>query len=622
MNDQQDFRWNRLKFYHLLSSSNPSIVENRLPFGMERKLKPLIRLKTEYIGHIGKESILKRQQFRLAPTATDKIRTEKKVVSEKDKAVGSVIKPVKFIPHKVNEVKLLRSKLSDESVSIYPPYHGTNSLFLPILYFDPSALMFFKEKDDGKVGPSELLQMNMTSNGKGTVSADKTHLGAIFTTGCWLLSLQDALSYERLPPTLNNKLRGLKCAEYFAQEWENLNVSLGDKVEFVAITRSEQSILSANPNKMTIIGSRRRGEIPLTLNIFNGKSGKKFSSVDVILPLVKAKKDSSDGDGDGDAVISYYSLEMEIEEDDILILTRGILKEELLMKISRIVSSEYDLTADLEKRLLKECSCSNEMDSKALMVSKVHLFNRFDENMNLQRLKRGENNGKMCVVDDVVKVKEEQEEQEEQEETSFGSEIALKHVIHLDCRKGCLTHEPSPGPFGCTTRHSVIYRSSYFAALHHDASKINRFKGTIDYIIRKVGDVDNLGKRFVSDGGGMVGKDSQVLARLSEIQYFAYMLLKGGNIHLVLGGGAKAVLLNYQKKTFEVIEKQILQKIKIEKGQEIILLSPHFTNESIFDGLNHGNVQINTTEWLNDLLKRSGVSPNNSKVSMALFSIM
>lgn len=541
--NEPDAIWNRLMNFHLNCAQNQSIVENRLPFGMKRQLTPLR---------------FSRQLLNMNQVINKKLTVEIKDPWMSLNRYG-ILKPkplydqvnnsnkIKFIPHRI--VTKCSSCSIDDSMG-------------KALKFDPSALLFFKD-DYIEV------KTNLTSNANGTVSCDKNHLGAILKQGCWLISQPDLLAFpsSNLPQTMNNKLRGIKYAEFIAQEWSNLE-GFGEEVEFVALSRSE-------PNRNTILMSKRSLEGGMSIFIIDGSDNS-----------IKFQGNSFDLEFDG----SIYERNVTVEGGDLIILMKSKEPEKI---VSIICGLKCEITEDFESKLLAKLR--GFYGISCLLVSRVCLNNNFDE--------------------------------------SFANERCLSYVCHLDTKIGSIVNEPKPGPFGCTTRHSVIYRQGYFAALHHDASKINRFPDTINYIIRKLCNENNLRRRLEQEG------DESILKRISDIQYFAYLINCKEKILLGLGGGSKCLVITEQDgelkmKEIKIYEMSILidlgidlsdhvlkeshdpQDFRDSKVYHFILLSPHFPT-FLIKSINANDVK----SFLDELLKISGVDPFSFKVSMAHFKL-
>lgn len=684
-----DGYWNRLKSFHLKSPLNQSIIENRLPFGMKRELYPLRIREVEYNRAIAIRNtsasttttaatssgsdvynILKASDFlanlskdpwvynfnSLYPRASNTRRIEPKIMISNNCSSNieqQQPKRLKFIQHRVIEkFKNERNGSDLESSGLSNNYNSR------ILYFDPTAILFFKEN-------SELAMTNLTSNANGTVSLDKNHMGAVLTFGCWLLSLPDINKYSLIPHTQNNKLRGLKCAEFLAQEWMSLE-GIGDEIEFVALTRNYEqinanlsttsttttttttTINSIKPNLMKVLISRkssrsRSGPLDnMEIFVFDCKGRIKFNSLNIEAKIINSS--------------SLFNCEIEVFEGDVIILTKGIDMKIILTKISKIIYETLFFN-DLEPKLRTEIEMNGGIQihlGGALIVSKVHKFNEFNRSFSTIKDEDDFEN----EIDDKVQCLEINDADVLYGITDSNSTngtngnsinstdsnsinikhnhnhyMNIKYICHLDTKIGKIVNDPAPGSFGCTTRHSVIFRPNYFAALHHDASKINRFNDTINYLIRKIGDENNLGKKLEQEGD-----DGMIFRRLSDIQYFAYLLrvpFPSVKIHLGLGGGAKCVVIrkfksknnkNVKKFELEVYERPILRRLEYEIEMIdktiytisfLLLLSPHFSIDLIKSVNFNGNIR----KFMEELMIKCEVDVFSIKVSMALFEL-
>ena len=670
-----DGYWNRLKSFHLKSPLNQSIIENLLPFGMKRELNPLRIRAVEYSRAIAIRNtsasttasgsdvynILKASDFlanlskdpwvynfnSLYPRASNTRRIEPKIMISNN--YSSNVEPqqpkrLKFIQHRVIEKFKNERHGRDSESGLGSNYnYKSNSR---VLYFDPTAILFFKEN-------SEFVMTNLTSNANGTVSFDKNHMGAVLTYGCWLLSLPDINKYSSIPHTQNNKLRALKCAEFLAQEWMSLE-GIGDEIEFVALTRNYEQINanlstttttpinSIKPNLMKVLISRKRSKSQsqsgpldnMEMFVFDCKGGIKFNSLNIELKFINSS--------------SLFNCEIEVFEDDVIILTKGIDIKIILTKVSKIIY-ETLFFKDVEPKLRTEIEMNGGIQihlGGALIVSKVHKFNEFNRSFSMiiddeddfesddkvqcldindANVPYSRNSNSNNDNDKSIKMKHDH---------NYNHHMSIKYICHLDTKIGKIVNDPAPGSFGCTTRHSVIFRSNYFAALHHDASKINRFNDTINYLIRKIGDENNLGKKLEQEGD-----DGMIFRRLSDIQYFAYLLrvpFPSVKFHLGLGGGAKCVVIrkcksnnknNVEKFELEVYERPILRRLEyeIEMNDKVIysisfllLLSPHFSIDLIKSVNFNGNIR----EFMEELMIKCEVDVFSIKVSMALFELV
>ena len=518
----------KLKTFYLSSALNQSNVENMLPFGMKRQLKPL----QFQNGAKPKLPIYPDDWSSLKP---DDYNLKLKIGANK----------IKFINQKMTSSSPLTESTDCENC----------------LKFDPSAMLFFKG--------NEILKTNLTSNAGGTVSNNKNYLsGVLNNQGCWLISLLDIFKFD-LPEIQNNKLRAMKYLEFVTQEWDGgIDDSFGDEVEFMAVNVEESDRFSRfKAMKAWILISKKAQVIKeMTVKITRQSGATKIEIDTRDLPTSFA---------------SITRIPVSIEDGDTIILAKA-------GSANKMNLAPFKLEDDLESKI----SC-HEAGVKALIVSRVHYKYEFDELFNGR------------------------------------TDFKCEYVCHLDTKVGDIVNGPKPIPFGCTTRHSVIYRKGYFAALHHDASKINRFSDTINYIIRKLINPENLTKRLEqegigssSSGGGGGGHSCAILKRISDIQYFAYLIKSPKELgyFLGLGGGAKCVLMSIDLKKIKIFELPILIFIPSEEFKSfpnLILLSPHFPSVLIKSVGNYFSV----VEWMKSLLMLSGLNSQNFKVSMAYFII-
>ena len=193
-------------------------------------------------------------------------------------------------------------------------------------------------------------------------------------------------------------------------------------------------------------------------------------------------------------------------------------------------------------------------------------------------------------------------------QSSVHPSTAISHVTHLDTRRGCLVEDVQPGRFGSTTRHCVIYRPPFLAALHHDASKINRFSPTIDYILKKI-----LRARAEHGNSTILTLN---LKRISEIQYFAYVVSHRGFLYCSVGGGASILLVRGRERRV-IDESGSIHQIQLDTTTStstttIFLLSPHFF------ALRH---TPQPKEFFAQYCRERGIDLRHPKLSFAQFQL-
>jgi hypothetical protein len=477
------------------------------------------------------------------------------IISFKDPNLFKRIEP-KIEANCVNRFKFIPHKVISSYNSIPTKEQE------PEIQFDPSAILFFNPK-------SEVLKTNLTSNANGSVSNDKNNLAAILKQSCWLLSFTDLtnnFTKFNLPQIQNNKLRSLKYVEFISEEWSELK-GFGEEVGFISITRIENHDISGD---YSVLKSKRNFKL-LNLFIINKDGKLKFSSLKEETFVLISN--------------SIYKTTLKIESSDTIFMFKGEGNcFEDVLKLNCDLSDDFEGKAlELIKNAEKRKILKNYNFLDSLIISRVKFLNEFDESFDLNL------------------------------NLNLNPTVTINYLSHLDTKIGTIVNYPIPGPFGCTTRHSVVYRRGYFAALHHDASKINRFPDTINYIIRKMGNPSNLGKRMEQEG------DESVLKRISDIQYFAYFLKKEGKYYLALGGGAKCVILSRKLNLITVHEMPILMELPILSSKDqIILLSPHFPPSNLIKSIQAPTIQ----EWIKRLLQVSEVDLSSFKVSLGHFEMV
>ena len=103
-----------------------------------------------------------------------------------------------------------------------------------------------------------------------------------------------------------------------------------------------------------------------------------------------------------------------------------------------------------------------------------------------------------------------------------GAQYRVRHVIHVE--KSGHTAIDEPWPYAIT-KHTLVLRP-YLAMLYSDASKINRFSPTIEFVLKKA-KASPLGESIL-----------KFLGKLSEIQHMAAGLVVGDKLRYWATGGA------------------------------------------------------------------------------------
>jgi len=199
--------------------------------------------------------------------------------------------------------------------------------------------------------------------------------------------------------------------------------------------------------------------------------------------------------------------------------------------------------------------------------------------------------------------------------------VFLRHLLHWE-KNGEVSIE-NPWSYAIT-KHSILYRP-YLAMLYLDASKINRFNPTIEFIIRKV--------RSSDEGTKM----QPLLGKLSEIQHMAgAMVCRDRTVRLWATSGAVPIHIHRQE--FKIYGEEgwavegfdvPLTEFGSAAGDFILLLSPtvkavweldalrvilrKYLQQSLDSFANRQNLVIE--------LSRKLPEEGNSKHGIALFEI-
>lgn len=459
-----------------------------------------------------------------------------------------------------NKIKFINQRILSTSMT------STTGIDDNCLKFDPSAILFFKG--------NEMVRTNLTSNAHGTVSNDKNYLSGVLNhQGCWLMSLPDISNFN-LPEIQNNKLRAMKYLEFVTQEWDGgIDERFGEEVELIALNveETDRFVQLGGMKAWILVSQKAQMMKEMYVKIYD-KTGK--------LKMEICTRDVRN-------TFKFTRIPVIIDNGDTIALIKG--GSPMLTDVNFKLEDDYESKMDYKALT----------GVKAIIVSRVHFKQEFDALFHGDRR------------DNVISVFS---------NTVHNPLPSIEYECHLDTKIGDIVNEPKPIPFGCTTRHSVIYRKGYLAALHHDASKINRFTDTINYIIRKLINESNLNQRLEQEGSS-----GGILKRISDIQYFAYLIKAPCNMNkkgffLGLAGGAKCILMSNDLKKYKIFEFPILNFIPTDEIQafpNVILLSPHFPSFLI----KSVPAATSVKDWLKGVLMVSGHDAQNFKLSMAYFTI-
>lgn len=299
---------------------------------------------------------------------------------------------------------------------------------------------------------------HLTSNQHGTATSDKQYYAGVMTDALIIAStgLLESFTPE-YTPTVNNKLKPLKFMEFLQERLQ---------MHFCATKRLDSS-LKTWPAGADLACFYR---LPDGLMSQYGKGGRyhillRGTGLSIYIYRGEERlisQDSSARDG---------VLNEELHVGDIVMILRGRANAGDIDSIAREIAQMppgSDLDAILEE------SCQNIRGLDGLMVAV--LGSEFDEYF---ALPEGH---------------------------------VLKHLLHTEAKGNLSTDEPWTYAM---TKHAFLLRPQV-AMIYSDASKINRFTPTIDFVIRKV---------MAAGVGSLLRRQ---LVKLSDVQFMAGVILLPG----------------------------------------------------------------------------------------------
>lgn len=325
---------------------------------------------------------------------------------------------------------------------------------------------------------------NLTSNQSGTAAADKEHFAAVMQDCVIATSVDFINAFPDYRPTVNNKLKPLKFIE-FLQEQLFLHYAeptgfvnnIPSKDDLVFLYRTPENLLAKRPGmaKFKLFRHSRN----LSIAIY--RKGQRIFPVtpedisDFWLEIPRNKP-----------VRSFERSFNDLQDDDLIMICRGYVDnledeaDSLAEDVSKVPSG-----GDLDDLLPPQGHVLDDLKGETATILAV-LGSEFDENM-LQ-----------------------------------GTQYRVRHVIHVE--KSGHTAIDEPWPYAIT-KHTLVLRR-YLAMLYSDASKINRFSPTIEFVLKKA-KASPLGESIL-----------KFLGKLSEIQHMAAGLVVGDKLRYWATGGA------------------------------------------------------------------------------------
>lgn len=344
---------------------------------------------------------------------------------------------------------------------------------------------------------------NLTSNQTGSAASDKEHFAAVMQDSVVLTTTDFISAFPHYKPTVNNKLKPLKFIEFVQEQlyghYSETNAErssaffqgIPPKDDLVFVYRTPDNVVSKNPS----IPRYRAFRHARTISLAVYREGQRIFPVeaedldDFWMDIPKKQQ----------AVKGKETVLEELKEGDLVMIARG-----------------YGCAASLQ-----------EADSIALKASKIAPGADLDSAIPPVAFDniRGENGMILAVLDgefDQYYMKD--------------SKYKVRHVIHVE--KNGHTAIDEPWPYAIT-KHTLVLRP-YLALLYSDASKINRFSPTIEFLIRKV---------CQAPVGDSI---SDHLGKLSEIQHMAGgILVERDKMKFWATGGAFIIHLRRELKSPE-----------------------------------------------------------------------
>ena len=325
---------------------------------------------------------------------------------------------------------------------------------------------------------------NLTSNQSGTAAADKEHFAAVMQDCVIATSVDFINAFPDYRPTVNNKLKPLKFIE-FIQEQLYLHYAdptgfvnnIPSKDDLVFLYRTPESLLSKRPgmSKFKIFRHSRN------LGIAIYRKGQRIFPVtpedisDFWLEIPRNK-----------SVVSVEKSMDDLQDDDLVMICRGYvdhLEDEADFLAED--ASKVPPGGDLDDILPPQGHVLDDLKGETAAILAI-LGTEFDEYM------------------------------------LEGAHFRVRHVIHVE--KSGHTAIDEPWPYAIT-KHTLVLRP-YLAMLYSDASKINRFSPTIEFVLKKA-KAAPIGESILD-----------FLGKLSEIQHMAAAMVVGDKLRYWATGGA------------------------------------------------------------------------------------
>ncbi len=334
---------------------------------------------------------------------------------------------------------------------------------------------------------------NLTSNQYGTATADKSHFASVMNDSviCTSLGVLEHFSDE-YQPTVNNKLKPLKFMEFLQERFQmhfcgsksvlNQLKRLPD-TEQIAIVYRMSEALRREYGHLGELHLLLKGPI-LGIAIYQRESGKRtYSNSMYTGRFVSPDLDLIVASGSNHDVIKSG-----IQDGDLIIQFRG----NCLRVCDALAAQLISVPAGSDLDEIVEVF-NSKLDPKIANIASVSVLgSKFDE--------------------------------------FYLQDHQIQHSLHTE-RKGLLAID-QPWSYAIT-KHCFVLRP-YLAMLYADASKINRFCPTIEFVIRKAASQSLLGIPL-----------TEGLTNLSEVQHMTGVMIRpNGKLRYWGTGGAFVVLVD------------------------------------------------------------------------------
>lgn len=325
---------------------------------------------------------------------------------------------------------------------------------------------------------------NLTSNQSGTASSDKEHFAAVMQDSVIVSSSDLIHSFSNYKPTVNNKLKPLKFNEYLQEQifmHYSGTIDLFSKIppreDCVFLYKTPESLL----DKVSGMSRYKVFRHSRTLGIAVYRKGQRIFPVtpeDISdfwlespksLPIVAKEHSSND-----------------FRTDDLVMICRGY-SDGLLNEADSLAedASKVPPGGDLDDILPQNGHVLDDLKGETGVVMAI-IGTEFDQHMI------------RCA------------------------DLRIRHVIHVE--KTGHTAIDDPWPYAIT-KHTLVLRP-YLAMLFSDASKINRFSPTIEFVIKKA---------MAAPCGEPI---TRFLSKLSDVQHMVAGIVIGSKLKYWATGGA------------------------------------------------------------------------------------